>query len=88
MVAEAALILVAVEGAAGFPAAVGVLWLQEEGGIVDVDAVHSLGQGRGEEDVVEGVPFAAIAVGALCTACGSCGLGADVEQACLLECRE
>ena len=45
MVAEAALIMVAVEGAAGFPAAVGVLWLQEEGGIVDVDAVHSLGQG-------------------------------------------
>ena len=65
MVAEAALVAVAVEGAEGLDAAVFLVFFKEEGGVVDVGLLDTVEQYRTDEDVVDAAPAALIAVSAL-----------------------
>ena len=65
MVAEAALVAVAIIGAEGFDASVLFVFFKEEGGIVDVGLCDGIAQIRTNEDMVDALPTAFVAVGAL-----------------------
>ena len=79
MVAEATLIAIAIEGAEGFDSSVFVVFFQEERGIVDVGLGNAMEQRGTDQDVVDALPLALIAIGALSTM-STLSLSCDVMQ--------
>ena len=65
MVAEATLIAIAIIGTEGLDAAVLFVFFKEEGGIVDVGLCDGIAQIRTNEDMVDTLPTAFVAIGAL-----------------------
>ena len=79
MVAEAPLIAIAIEGAEGFHSSVFLVFFQQEGGIVDVGLGNAMEQRGTDQDVVDALPPALIAIGALSTM-SALSLSCDVMQ--------
>ena len=67
MVTETTLVAVAVEGAEGFDSSVLFVLFQQEWGIVDGGGINTVEHGGADEDVVDALPEALIAVGGLGT---------------------
>ena len=67
MVAEAALVAVAIIGPEGLDAAVLFIFFKKEGGIVDIDRVDSMAQGGADQHMVDAFPAAFVAIGAFST---------------------
>ena len=65
MVAKTTLVAVAIIGAEGFDASVLFVFFKEEGGIVDVGLCDGIAQIRTNEDMVDALPTAFVAIGAL-----------------------
>lgn len=80
VVAEAALIAVTNEGTEGFYTAVLFVLLHEKRGVVDEGLVYGTDKSGADEDVVDALPAAVIAVGAGGTVQTS-GCGGNVVQA-------
>ena len=79
MVAETTLITIAIEGAEGFLAPELFIFFQEERGIVDVGLGNTMEQRGADQDVVDALPPALIAIGAL-SAMSALRLSCDVMQ--------
>ena len=79
VIAEAALIAQAVEGAEGLEAAVSLVGLEQEGCVVDLSAADAGEQRGADQHVVDAAPSALKTVGALC-AVSAASLGADVVE--------
>ena len=67
VVAEAALIAVAINSTERFDTTVIFVFLKKEGGIVDIDRVDSMAQGGADQHMVDAFPAAFVAIGAFST---------------------
>ena len=65
MVAEAALIAVAIIGTEGLDASVLFVFFKKEGGIVDIGAINGRAKRTTDQYVVDALPTAFVAIGAL-----------------------
>ena len=65
MVTEAALVAVAIIGAEGFDASVLFVFFKKEGGIVDISAINGRAKRTTDQYVVDALPTAFVAIGAL-----------------------
>ena len=65
VVAEAALVVISVEGTEGLDSSVFFVVFQQEGGVVDEDLKDAVGEGLADQHMVDALPLARIAVGTL-----------------------
>ena len=79
MIAEAALVAVAIISTEGLEATVLFVFFQKEGGIVDVGLCDGIAQIRTNEDMVDALPTAFVAVGATSTM-STYGIASNIMQ--------
>ena len=84
MVAETALVAVAIEGTERLDTAVPFVFFHKEGGIVDEDLPDAVAQQRADEHMVDALLAAVVAVGAGSTMQAS-GSGGNIVQAVVLQ---